>query len=180
MRTLRAELKLLCRDAGQAMRWNAALAQEWIARRNATELYFYCDGHVRVYHGDQTAVAVPLSSPRAVMPASQDRYWINATDGVPLREQGSGPRPIATLKKDVIPWLEGNVAKTPAQERRLAEDARELTGPPSCSRVVSMGRFAVLAVPSIDGQHGYLLGLVVPFCTSFGEKVRKLLKTFWR
>ena len=38
------------------MRWNAALAQEWIARQNATDLYFYCDGQVRVYHGDQTAL----------------------------------------------------------------------------------------------------------------------------
>jgi hypothetical protein len=34
------------------------------------------------------------------------------------------PGLIATLKQDVIPWLEANVAKTPEQERRLAEDAR--------------------------------------------------------
>jgi hypothetical protein len=34
------------------------------------------------------------------------------------------PGLIATLKEDVIPWLEANVAKTPEQERRLAEDAR--------------------------------------------------------
>jgi len=33
-RTLRAKLKLLCQDAGRAMRWNAALAKEWIARQN--------------------------------------------------------------------------------------------------------------------------------------------------
>jgi hypothetical protein len=48
VRTLRAKLKLLCQDWGRAMRWNAELAKEWIARQNATELYFYCDGHVRV------------------------------------------------------------------------------------------------------------------------------------
>ena len=56
VRTLRAKLKLLCQDMGRAMRWNAELAKEWMARQNATELYFYCDGHVRVYHGDQTAL----------------------------------------------------------------------------------------------------------------------------
>jgi hypothetical protein len=50
VRTLRAKLKLLCQDLGRAARWNAELAQEWIARQNATELYFYGDGHVRVYH----------------------------------------------------------------------------------------------------------------------------------
>lgn len=27
-----------------------------MARQNDTELYFYYDGHVRVYHGDQTAL----------------------------------------------------------------------------------------------------------------------------
>jgi hypothetical protein len=34
VRTLRARLKLLCRDMGRAIRWNAALAQEWMARQN--------------------------------------------------------------------------------------------------------------------------------------------------
>jgi hypothetical protein len=53
VRTLRAKLKLLCQDLGRAFRWNAALAQEWITRQNAAELYFYCDGHVRVYHGSR-------------------------------------------------------------------------------------------------------------------------------
>jgi hypothetical protein len=56
VRTLRAKLKRLCQDLGRAFRWNAALAQEWITRQDAAELYFYCDGHVRVYHGEQTAL----------------------------------------------------------------------------------------------------------------------------
>ncbi len=34
------------------------------------------------------------------------------------------PGLIATLKQDVIPWLKASVAKTPEQERRLAEDLR--------------------------------------------------------
>ena len=41
VRTLRAKLKLLCQDMGLAMRWNAELAKEWIARQNATDLYFW-------------------------------------------------------------------------------------------------------------------------------------------
>ena len=48
VRTLRAKLKLLCQDPGRAMEWNTALAQEWIARQSDADLYFYCDGHVRV------------------------------------------------------------------------------------------------------------------------------------
>jgi hypothetical protein len=126
VRTLRAKLKLLCRDLGQAMRWNAALAQEWIARQNAAELYFYCDGHVRVYHGDQTALPRHyVARERLCLRATTD-YWINAMDGQPFLyvNKEVDPGLIATLHEDVIPWLEGNVAKTPEQERRLAEDAR--------------------------------------------------------
>jgi transposase-like protein len=126
VRTLRAKLKLLCQDMGLAMRWNAALAQEWIARQNATELYFYCDGHVRVYHGDQTALPRHyVARERLCLRATTD-YWINAMDGQPFLyvNKEVDPGLIATLKGDVIPWLEANVAKTPEQEQRLAEDPR--------------------------------------------------------
>jgi hypothetical protein len=126
VRTLRAKLKLLCQDLGQAMRWNAALAQEWITRQNATELYFYCDGHVRVYHGDQTALPRHyVARERLCLRATTD-YWINAMDGQPFLyvNKEVDPGLIATLKQDVIPWLEEKVTKTPEQERRLAEDAR--------------------------------------------------------
>jgi len=126
VRTLRAKLKLLCQDLGRAMRWNAQLAKEWIARQNDAELYFYCDGHVRVYHGDQTALPRHyVARERLCLRATTD-YWINAMDGQPFLyvNKEVDPGLIATLKQDVIPWLEANVAKTPEQERRLAEEPR--------------------------------------------------------
>jgi hypothetical protein len=126
VRTLRAKLKLLCKDLGQAIRWNAALAQAWIARQAASELYFYCDGHVRVYHGDQTSLPRHyVARERLCLRATTD-YWINAMDGQPFLyvNKEVDPGLVATLKQDVIPWLEANVTKTPEQERRLAEDAR--------------------------------------------------------
>ena len=126
VRTLRAKLKLLCQDLGRAMRWNAELAKEWIARQNATELYFYCDGHVRVYHGEQTALPRHyVARERLCLRATTD-YWINAMDGQPFLyvNKEVDPGLIATLKQDVIPWLEASVTKAPEQARRLAEDAR--------------------------------------------------------
>jgi hypothetical protein len=126
VRTLRAKLKLLCQDAGQAMRWNAALAKEWIARQNDADLYFYCDGHVRVYHGDQTALPRHyVARERLCLRATTD-YWINAMDGQPFLyvNKEVDPGLIATLKQDVVPWLEVNVPKTLAQERQLSEDPR--------------------------------------------------------
>ena len=126
VRTLRVKLKLLSRDLGRAIRWNAELAKEWIDRQNAAELYFYCDGHVRVYHGDQTALPRHyIARERLCLRATAD-YWINAMDGQPFLyvNKEVDPGLIATLKQDVIPWLEAGVAKTPEQSRRLEADPR--------------------------------------------------------
>jgi predicted nucleic acid-binding Zn-ribbon protein len=126
VRTLRAKLKRLCQDLGRAMRWNAALAKEWIAQQTAAELYFYCDGHVRVYHGDQTALPRHyVARERLCLRATTD-YWINALDGQPFLyvNKEVDPGLIATLEQDVIPWLEANLIKTPEQERHLAEAPR--------------------------------------------------------
>ena len=47
-------------------------------------------------------------------------------DGQPFLyvNKEADPGLIATLKQDVIPWLEANVPKTPEQEQRLRDDAR--------------------------------------------------------
>lgn len=126
VRTLRAKLKLLCQDLGRALRWNAALAKDWITQQNATELYFYCDGHVRVYHGEQTSLPRHyVARERLCLRATTD-YWINAMDGQPFLyvNKEVDPGLITTLQQDVIPWLEVNVVKTPEQDKRLAEDPR--------------------------------------------------------
>src|ERR1022692_2692639 len=57
VRTLREKLKRLCAEPGRAARWNAVLGKEWIGQQAAGQacgLAFYIDGHVRVYHGEQT------------------------------------------------------------------------------------------------------------------------------
>jgi hypothetical protein len=126
VRTLRAKLQLLCRDLGQAMKWNAQLAKEWIARQNDSELYLYCDGHVRVYHGNQTALPRHyIARERLCLRATTD-YWINAMDGQPFLyiNKEVDPGLIATLQQDVIPWLETSVPRSPEMEQRLADDPR--------------------------------------------------------
>ena len=126
VRTLRAKLKLLCQDLGRALRWNAQLAKEWIARQRDTDLYFYCDGHVRVYHGEQTALPRHyVARERLCLRATTD-YWVNAMDGQPFLyvNKEVDPGLIATLKQEVVPWLEASVAKTLAQEKQLADDPR--------------------------------------------------------
>ena len=126
VRTLRAKLHLLCRESGQAMTWNTALATEWIARQNDSDLYFYCDGHVRVYHGNQTALPRHyIARERLCLRATTD-YWINAMDGQPFLyiNKEVDPGLVATLKQDVIPWLEAAAPPSPELRQRLAGDPR--------------------------------------------------------
>jgi hypothetical protein len=126
VRTLRAKLKLLCQDMGRAMEWNTALAREWIARQNDTEIYFYFDGHVRVYHGDQTALPRHYVARERLCLRATTEYWAHAMGGQPFLyvNKEVDPGLIATLKDDVILWLEASTAKTPEQKQRLAADAR--------------------------------------------------------
>ena len=126
VRTLREKLRLLSRDPGQAMAWNTQLAREWITQQNDSELYFYCDGHVRVYHGNQTALPRHyVTRERLCLRATTD-YWINAMDGQPFLyiNKEVDPGLVATLKQDVIPWLEASTPKSPDLEQRLAGDPR--------------------------------------------------------
>ena len=126
VRTLRAKVKLLCQNMGRAIQWNAELAKDWIAPLDSSEQYFYCDGHVRVYHGDQTKLPRHhVAREKLCLRATVD-YWINAMDGQPFLyvNKEVDPGLIATLKQDVIPWLEASVPKTAEQERRLADNPR--------------------------------------------------------
>ena len=126
VRTLRAKLALLCKDLGHAARWSAELAQEWIAGQDSSELVFYVDGHVRVYHGDLTPLPRHyVARERLCLRATTD-YWINAMDGQPFLfiNQEVDPGLLATLRDELAPWLKDNVELTAEQQRRLADDPR--------------------------------------------------------
>jgi hypothetical protein len=126
VRTLRAKLKLLCEDLGRAARWSAKLAKEWIADQQSSELVFYVDGHVRVYHGDLTPLPRHyVARERLCLRATTD-YWVNAMDGQPFLfiNQEVDPGLLATLRNDLVPWLQANVPLTVEQQQRLAEDPR--------------------------------------------------------
>jgi hypothetical protein len=77
VRTLREKLELLCQKSGQAIQWQSALAHDWIAGQANSELIFYADGHVRVYHGNLTQLPRHyVSRERLCMRATTD-YWLH-------------------------------------------------------------------------------------------------------
>ncbi len=126
VRTLREKVGLLSKDLGRAKEWNAQLAKEWMARQDSADVYFYCDGHVRVYHGEKTPLPRHyVARERLCLRATVD-YWVNAMDGQPFLyvNKEVDPGLITTLKNDMVPWLEQSAPKTAEQQRRLAEDPR--------------------------------------------------------
>src|SRR5262249_3960846 len=121
VRTLREKVELLSSELGRAKQWNAQLAKEWMAQQDSADLYFYCDGHVRVYHGAQTDLPRHyVARERLCLRATVD-YWVNAMDGQPFLyvNKEVDPGLIQTLKNDVVPQL---TPKTPEQEQRLLKD----------------------------------------------------------
>ena len=126
VRTLREKLKLLCGDLGRAASWNASLAKDWIQQMESTGLAFYIDGHVRVYHGDQTKLPrhyVPRE--RFYLRATVD-YWVNALDGQPFCyfNQAVDHGLVQTMRRDVLPWLKANVTVSEEHPQRMAADPR--------------------------------------------------------
>jgi hypothetical protein len=126
VRTLREKLKRLCVEQGRAARWNAALAQEWIGQDQTSGLAFYIDGHVRVYHGNETKLPrhyVPRE--RFYLRATVD-YWVNALDGQPFCyfNQAVDHGMIQAMRGDVLPWLEANVGVSAEHRQRMATDPR--------------------------------------------------------
>jgi hypothetical protein len=128
VRTLREKIKLLCAEAGRAVRWNTALAKDWIGEHEQQQqgLAFYIDGHVRVYHGELTALPHHyVARQRLYLRATVD-YWVNALDGQPFlyinKEVDHGL--VSALRNDLTPWLEANAPVSEEHQRRMAADPR--------------------------------------------------------
>jgi transposase-like protein len=124
VRTLRAKLQLLCQQAGRALEWNIRLAQEWIAAQQESELVFYIDAHVRVYHGDLTPLPRHyVARERLCLRATTD-YWINAMDGQPFLfiNKAVDPGLLATLRQDLVPFLQAHAPVSEELQQKLDAD----------------------------------------------------------
>jgi hypothetical protein len=83
VRTLREKLRVLA-NTGQPEQWSAALCRQWMQADPEATGVFYIDGHVRVYHGAQTALPRRyVSRQRLCLRATTD-YWVNALDAQPF------------------------------------------------------------------------------------------------
>ncbi len=111
VKTLREKLTLLCHETGRADRWGTELAADWMATEPESAGAFYIDGHVRVYHGNQTQLPRRYITRERLCLRGTTDYWINALGGRPFfvvtKEVDHGL--LAVLRQEIVPWLQQQV-----------------------------------------------------------------------
>jgi prepilin-type processing-associated H-X9-DG protein len=121
VRTLRVKLALL--SGGQVSLWQAELCREWMQANPEAAGVLYVDGHVRVYHGEQTELPRHyVARERLCLRATVD-YWVNALDGQPffLVNQAVDPGLITVLIDQIIPRLLKEVPGQPNEQELQAD-----------------------------------------------------------
>jgi len=113
-RTLRAKVKLLSRD-NQAAQWAGELSRDWMGMFPETAGVLYIDGHVRVYHGNQTELPRHHVARQKLCLRATTDYWVNAMDGQPffMVNKAVDPGLLTVLENEIVPRLEREVPCQP-------------------------------------------------------------------
>jgi len=124
VRTVRKKIALLS-DQHQANAWSAELCAQWMGEDPEQAAVLYIDGHVRVYHGHQTALPRHYVARQKLCLRATTDYWVNAMDGQPffLLNQAVDPGMLQVLEHEIVPRLEKDIPNQPTAEQ-LAADAR--------------------------------------------------------
>ena len=122
VRTLRAKVKHLA-EHGQPMPWSAALCKDWMNEAPEQAQVCYVDGHVRVYHGEQTKLPKHFVSRQRLCLRAAVEYWVNAMDGQPffVVHQDVDPGLIKVLEADIIPRLSQDIPGQPSPDALAAD-----------------------------------------------------------
>jgi hypothetical protein len=122
VRTLREKIKCLSQE-GQANEWSAMLCKEWMMSDTEAAATLYIDGHVRVYHGNQTKLPRHyVSRERLCLRATVD-YWVNAMDGQPffVINKEIDPGLLNVLENEIVPRLQQDIPTTVTDEALKAD-----------------------------------------------------------
>jgi len=122
VRTLRQKLALLA-DQQQASAWSAELCAHWMGEDPEQAAVLYVDGHVRVYHGHQTALPRHYVARQKLCLRATTDYWVNAQDGQPffLLNQAVDPGMLQVLEHEIVPRLEREIPNQPTPEQLQAD-----------------------------------------------------------
>ena len=122
VRTLRHKLALLS-EQDTAQQWSAQLCEEWMGADPHSAATLYIDGHVRVYHGQQTPLPKHYVARQKLCLRATADYWVNAMDGQPFLvvPPPVDPGLIQVLEHEIVPRLEAQVPNQPNAEYLQAQ-----------------------------------------------------------
>lgn len=125
VRCLRKKMDDLC-QGGAAQRWAVHLSQQWMAADPEAAGTLYIDGHVRVYHGNQTKLPRRYVSRERLCLRGTSDYWVNDALGCPffVIEKTVDPGMLQTLRNDIVPRLLKEVPNQPSQQELTAHPYR--------------------------------------------------------
>jgi transposase-like protein len=114
VRTLRDKLHQLSTDE-QPEKWMKALSERWMHQGPEHASVLYIDGHVRVYHGQQTQLPKHHVTRQKLCLRATTDYWVNAMDGQPffMVNQAVDPGMLTVIERDILPQLEQQIPDLP-------------------------------------------------------------------
>jgi hypothetical protein len=125
VRCLRRKLAALSLDDAPE-KWAGLLSRDWLEAAPQLAGALYVDGHVRLYHGDQTALPKRYVSRQRLCLRGTTDYWVNDILGQPFF---AVERPIdhgllEVLSSDIVPRLLRDVPGQPSAEELEADRYR--------------------------------------------------------
>lgn len=127
VRTLREKVQIMS-HTGKPEEWSARLGQRWMGQTDGMDTaaanVLCIDGHVRIYHGQQTQLPKHYVAREKLCLRATVDYWVNALDGQPFMviNQVVDPGLIRSIEEDILPLLEARHPALASVEATKATD----------------------------------------------------------
>ena len=125
VRCLRHKLAALSLDDGPE-KWAGLLSRDWLKAEPELAGALYVDGHVRLYHGSQTALPKRYVSRQRLCLRGTTDYWVNDILGQPFFavERPIDQGLLEVLQSDIVPRLLKEVPGQPTEAELKADRYR--------------------------------------------------------
>ncbi len=125
VRCLRHKLAALSRDDAPK-KWAGLLSRDWLEAEPERAGALYVDGHVRLYHGSQTALPKRFVSRQRLCLRGTTDYWVNDILGRPFFavERTIDHGLLEVLRSDIVPRLLEEVPGQPTEAELKADRYR--------------------------------------------------------
>jgi len=125
VRTLREKLGHLSKDE-KVREWGVQLSQDWMEADPELAGLLYVDGHVRVYHGQQTLLPKRYVARQRLCLRGTTDYWVNDREGRPFFVV---PAPVShgiieMMRTEIVPRLLEEVPHPPSAQELEADRYR--------------------------------------------------------